>query len=459
MELQSAQADLLTDYLGHFGGLIGDKRTGVTFGEIVKGIIGAGSLVCQQITSHSPVLSQVQDGSQRVIRFVKGKSTKRSEVDASHLTAELCRRGVEHLGLSEARELWLVGDGSDLRKPYANKMPDLMDVRDLDGDLVPGYRTLNVIGMVPNQRGVLYHRLFSSQAKDFVSEPYEVQQMLRTVSQAVSPLKAHKAISWILDSGFDDIAVWRTVWEQPEEHIVCRIYHTDRLVAYQQKSGQWVEGDIAAAQSHLRLMGQAQTEMVVRRGKQKDPKRQLVTAEISTCPIRVTYDANVRREGPPHTLRKDVWLVQVRLLGTTMEPWLLITDWPVTDGEGAVQIFRMYRQRWGVEDSFKFIKDVLGWEDVQLLDMQGIRTLVALGWVAAAFLYELGVTLEWPEVAFLARLGGWVPRQDRKPGKATLTRGLRRLLDMLTTQAAISRYKAEHGKLPSRIAAWLGEAS
>jgi len=35
---------------------------------------------------------------------------------------------------------------------------------------------------------------------------------------------------------------------------------------------------------------------------------------------------------------------------------------------------------------------------VQLLDWQGIRTLIALAWVAAAFLYEMGVTLDWPEV-------------------------------------------------------------
>jgi hypothetical protein len=35
------------EYLGHFDHLIGDKRTGRTFGEIVQGIINAGSRVCQ----------------------------------------------------------------------------------------------------------------------------------------------------------------------------------------------------------------------------------------------------------------------------------------------------------------------------------------------------------------------------------------------------------------------------
>jgi hypothetical protein len=136
----------------------------------------------------------------------------------------------------------------------------------------------------------------------------------------------------------------------------------------------------------------------------------------------------------------------------------LITDWPVEDAESAVRIFRMYRQRWAVEDSFKFTKHVLGWEEVQLLDLEGIRTLVALAWVAAGFLYELGVTLEWEEVRLLARLGGWAERKDNPPGKIVLTRGLRRLMDMLMTQAFLERYRQEHGGLPPRIAEWIGES-
>ena len=34
---------------------------------------------------------------------------------------------------------------------------------------------------------------------------------------------------------------------------------------------------------------------------------------------------------------------------------------------------------------------------MQLLDLRGIRTLVALGWVAAGFLFDLGVSFDWVE--------------------------------------------------------------
>jgi hypothetical protein len=454
MEWNTTWEDPLTRYVKQFEGLIGDQRTRKTFGEIVKGIIGAGSLICQQIAGKSAELSQGKKGSQRVIRLATGQSTKRSELDAEHLTKRLREVAVEQLEQTADEELWLIADGSDLRKPYAEAMPDLMQVRDLDGKLVPGYRTLNVIGLTPGRRGLLYHRLFSSQSADFVSEPAEVQQALKTVSQALTGLKAHKTVTWLLDSGFDDVAVWRTIWEQ-QEHVVSRLYHTDRKVAFQDRQGQWQEGDIAQARAELRALARVETTLEVKRGKQVRPKKQPVPVELAACPLRLTYQTNVRRQGPGQQVAHDVWLVEVRVLGVDWDPWLLLTDWPVTDAASAVRIFRMYRQRWSVEDSFKFLKTCLGWEEVQLLDLQGIRTLVALGWIAAGFLFNLGVSFEWAEVQLLANLGGWEPHKDRTPGKITLLRGLRRLLEMLATQATLSQYAAQHQGLPPNISAFL----
>ena len=445
----------LAEYLSDYGSLIGDRRTAVTFGEVVQGIIGAGSVVCERIAAQSAVLAAAQDGGQRVSRLVRGESTQRSQLDAEHLTAQLRQRGVAQLAAGPGDELWLIADGSDLRKPYAHALPALMQVRDLDGDLVPGYRTLNVLGVMPARRGVLYHRLFSSTEADFISEQAEVQQALQTVRQAVAELKTCVTVSWVLDSGFDDVAVWRTIWEQ-QERVVCRVKHPERLVEYRAGKDAWRSGDLHKAQERLQLVATAQTTMVLQRGRQERPKEQVVTAEIRACPVRLTYDTNVRREGAGETRQKELWLVEVRLLGTKLEPWLLLTDWPVTDAASALHVFCMYRQRWAVEESFKFTKTCLGWEEVQLLDLTGIRTLVALAWVAAGFLYELGVTLEWAEVQLLARLGGWVARKNNKPGKIVLTRGLRRLLDMLVTQQLLAAYETEHGALPPRIAAWLG---
>src|SRR5438876_4329785 len=291
MEWNTTWEDPLTSYVKHFAGLIGDQRTRKTFGEIVKGIITAGSLICQQIVGQSAELSKGKKGSQRVIRLATGVSTQRSELDAEHLTKRLREVAVERLEQAPEDQLWLIADSSDLHKPYAEVMPYLMQVRDLDEKLVPGYRTLNVIGLTPGRRGLSYHRLFSSHAPDFVSEPAEVQQALSTVSQALVPLKEHKTVTWLLDSGFDDVAVWRTIWEQ-QEHLVSRIYHTDRTVAFQDRQGEWHEGDIAQATAELRPLARVETTLEVKRGKQVRTKKQPVPVGLAACPLRVSYWTN-----------------------------------------------------------------------------------------------------------------------------------------------------------------------
>jgi hypothetical protein len=341
-------------------------------------------------------------------------------------------------------------------------MEALMQVRALNGEgLVPGYRTLNVLGIgTQKRRGILYHRLFSSQEDDFLSESKEIQDALDSVGKA---LAAHRGrLTYIMDTQFDDEAVWGTIWEQGN-HLVCRLKHEERLVEQPGARADRAEGDevwqqvsVAQAKGQVRELARVRAEMLVRKRSQSYAKRQPVRAVISACPIRVRYqvDVRTRKEGPIRV--KPVWLVMVRLENVDKDPWLLLTDWPVEDEESALRVFTMYRERWAIEDCYKFTKQVLGWEDVQLMDLEGVRTLVALGWVAAGFLYELGVTLDWPEVRLLARLGGWTQREDRPPGKIILTRGLQRMLDHLATDAILRDEIARHGQLPPRIAALLG---
>ncbi len=104
----------------------------------------------------------------------------------------------------------------------------------------------------------------------------------------------------------------------------------------------------------------------------------------------------------------------------------------------AERIVQAYRQRWAagrpvqcrfaqdIENLFSWTKDALDWESVRLLDYEALRTLVALAWLAATFIFDLGATLEQPEVLFLATLGGWTPGKA-KPGKAALCKGLAQL--------------------------------
>ncbi len=386
-------------------------------------------------------------------RMLHGETTKRSELDPARLTAKLQAHGVERLR-GEAH-LWVAFDGSDLRKPHAEQMEHLHRVKRLDGDgLVNGYRTLNAIGMGGGgRRGLLYHRLFSSHAPDFLSESHETRTAIRSVGTALAPLVAEGTeVTAILDSGFDDIAIWAEVWGQGHR-LVCRLQHRTRLV---RPAGGGPPCQLAELTPQVRPLAAVEAELVVRQTGQERPKLQPVTATIAAVPLVVAYREEARTRPDGAERERACWLVEVRLGRVAQEAWWLLTDRPVATAEQAIEVFRMYCQRWAIEDAFKVGKTCFGWEAVQLLAYDAVRLLVALGWVAVGFLFALGVTLEWGEVRLLRRLGGGEDRPNRPPGKIVLTRGLRRLLDHLATEAILADEVRRRGGLPPRIAAMLG---
>jgi hypothetical protein len=378
--------------------------------------------------------------------MVNGQSTSRSFLDSKSIVQRLQECGVEHL--KDEDEVWAIVDPSELRKPYAREMEDLMWVRALEGRrIVPGYRTLNVLGVGRGgRRGILYHRLFSSRENGFESETSEIETALESVGTALREKTGQ--VTYIFDRQFDNIAIWGKIWEQGN-HLVGRLQHRERLV-------EGLEGQTVSIEQALqgsRELARSTTELMVRKTGQPRAKLQPVNVVISASPIRVSYQVDVRSRKDGQMRDKDAWLVKIKLEKVDWDPWLLITDWPVVDEAGAIRALMMYRMRWAIEDSFKFTKQLIGWEAVQLLSLEAVRTLLALGWVAAGFLYELGVTLQWDEVRLLGRLGGWQPRKDKPPGKTILTRGLQRMIDHFATTAVLQDEIRLYGSLPPRIAA------
>jgi len=447
MELCDADRNAFGQFMGRLGDLSGDKRTRYTVNQTVQGILGGQSLRCAQIARSTPGLSGTDSSEQRIRDMVSHRTTHNSpDLDERHIVQRLVQRGVELL--SHDDDIWVALDSSDLRKPSAYKMPDLMEVRALDKRFVPGYRVVTALGVGKGVRSLLYHHLFSSEAADFTSEPREVTAALTACHTALRPLAA--VTTFLMDSGFDSAETWSHIWQQGD-HLVCRLCQLDRWVTWRQTGGRRERVQIQNLTPALRPLASVTATMEVRKVGEKRAHKQQVTARVSSVPV--TVSSTVLDNGKPRNAQHCAWIVQVVLEDTTHDPWWLLTDWPVETEADAVRIFRMYCTRWAVEDSYKFVKQCFGWEEVQMRDLEAIRVLVALAWVAAAFLYEMGVTWDWVEVQLLARLGGYVPHKGRKPGKQALCRGLQRLYESFATLAFLEAYKAEHGDLPPRIKA------
>ncbi len=166
MVLRSEAWDQYQVYVATSDTLTGDQRTKTTFAEVIWGIIGSDSLCASRIARFSPKLARSRWADKRVRRMATGESTGRSRLDADSLTAVLREEAIARLR-GEA-DLMLVLDGMELRRAGATAQAGLMRVKGLDGKVVTGYRSVNVLGLgAGERRGLLYHHLFSSQQPDF----------------------------------------------------------------------------------------------------------------------------------------------------------------------------------------------------------------------------------------------------------------------------------------------------
>jgi hypothetical protein len=129
---------------------------------------------------------------------------------------------------------------------------------------------------------------------------------------------------------------------------------------------------------------------------------------------------------------EDNWYTTVRITLKTREgkdifkkPMLLISNIQVDSYIEAKEIYHIYLLRSKIEAVFKFLKDVLGWEEFQVRDWESIKNIIALCFFVGNYFYEIEyVLIEHPTIEIICQLGD---------GKGTVSRfyflkGLEKLL-------------------------------
>ncbi|AZI44106.1 hypothetical protein EHF33_14425 [Deinococcus psychrotolerans] len=304
-------------------------------------------------------------------------------------------------------------DGSDLRKPHSQALEHLSTVRSLDGHLVSGYPTLKAIGLTPDgRRTLLYHTLYSPQAPGFTSANTVIINAIKRIVQALRAAGVGQIV-FVLDRGFDDLKLIRLLVRLKVQFVI-RVKHAQRTTRLTPTS---LELPLIDAAGHASVQDQFEMKRpVVTDGKVKWRKTpaQVRSREMFIDGGRLKLNV-VRLE------------FSVPLKNDQEQGWLLLTNTP-TDAVGAAgAVVRLYLQRWSIEEVFSWIKSALGWEQVQILDFDALRTLVALAWIAASFVFDLSESFDDTQLQLLAHLGGYVPHKNRPPGKKILLLGLLRL--------------------------------
>ena len=115
---------------------------------------------------------------------------------------------------------------------------------------------------------------------------------------------------------------------------------------------------------------------------------------------------------------------------------LLLTNKKINTLEDAYQVYITYLSRAKIECVFKFLKEGLGWEEMQIRDFKAIQNLLSICFYVASYLYEVGKEKAYDDYAILlAEIGGG-------KGKVTrhfIVRGIQQLLHHLRVSRILSK--------------------
>ena len=89
------------------------------------------------------------------------------------------------------------------------------------------------------------------------------------------------------------------------------------------------------------------------------------------------------------------------------DPMVLLTNKEIKTKDGALLAYHTYLKRSKIESVFKFLKEGMGWESMQLRDFKAIQKLLSVCFFLAAYLYEIGSRETQDDfIILLSKLGG-----------------------------------------------------
>tara|TARA_B110000008_G_scaffold272921_1_gene306375 strand:- start:36 stop:1193 length:1158 start_codon:yes stop_codon:yes gene_type:complete len=338
-----------------------------------------------------------------------------SDISVEKINESLAERFISNN--VEMSEAYLIHDPSDIRKPYSKKIENIGKVRDLKGNIINGYSSHNIVGIADNNKSVhlLSHISYSNKDSKFLkrelikklennkefegeekaralykSEEYFNKKIvsnkeIQDISIKLKSLKANLKITHILDREFDDDEYLKVIDSGINDNFIVRSKKTrlDESTNKDEKSTKLITSKFE--QNYI---------IDVQKIQFKDKVYQDVKIEIlwkkyyGYSAIRITI-----RDRKGDEIFKN--------------PMLLLTNKPVNCNEDAYQIYLGYLKRSRIEYVFKFLKEGLGWENIQTRNFQGIQKLLSICFYVSSYLYEIGEEAAHDDYAILlAEIGG-----------------------------------------------------
>ena len=368
-----------------------------------------------------------------MIRTLTGEN-KHSDLSPETMNNALLDQACNNL--STAKQINVIHDPSDIRKPHSKKTENLGQVRDLSGNVVNGYSTHNAVAIVPNDKAVhlLSHISYSNKDPKFLkrefidkleknkafegdAEANELYQSddyfnkktlslneIKKIGKSLKEANPEALITHILDREFDDDDYLNLIDKDLQQDCVIRSKKSRTL---------HTKGD-------------------------DDKKIKLMNADFDHEAHKPFQNLKIAKQCIQDGKLIISWgefdgynAVKIKIIGRDGErvftnDMLLLTNKKINILEDAYQVYITYLSRAKIECVFKFLKEGLGWEEIQIRDFKAIQNLLSICFYVASYLYEIGKEKAYDDYAILlSDLGGGKGRVTRH----FITQGIRELLN------------------------------
>ena len=321
----------------------------------------------------------------------------KSVLDDEKIAEALIKHSVEKL--SKNKRVYIFSDHCDIRKPHAQKQENQGKVRTLDGKIVNGYNTLNSVILDERKKNLTLSNIsvFSNKDDDFICKT-ELDDYHK--DNIKNPVRKAEIAAKIEDESFINMGVilkkhlkdQSDAFKQANPDIsICHVH--DRAA----DSVEYLEfvkdelGDDAVVRVK-KSRNSNQTKINPDTGRKVHIK--LIDCNFANQKVYLIEKLTLKGKRYQHVKCLIEW-DKINLNGqdyTTIratlykrdgskiykEPMLLITTIEVNTYLEAQEIYRIYLLRSKIESVFKFLKEVLGWEEFQVRDWESIKNLIAI---------------------------------------------------------------------------------
>jgi hypothetical protein len=270
------------------------------------------------------------------------------------LNTIIAEEGASRIG----RDTLIIVDPTDIRKEYAEKMPYLATIHDgSSGELATGYSGCMAVACEPRSRTMtpLHLRLWSSEAPDFISENYQVLEVMRTIHKATQG----RGI-FVYDRGGDRKTIMHELLDQGSRMVIRQV--GNRHVIFNGKPREELEVAMGCTMKYA--------ETIVKETRKGEKRYDL--------------EFGVRKVKLPD---RDEQMSLVVVRGFGKKPLMLLTNVEVKSSRKSIwRIVEAYISRWLVEEAIRFMKQSYNLEDIRLLDWQRLKNMMGILLVALYFL-------------------------------------------------------------------------